>query len=132
MTQTVKIYGASDGLIEVVGALNEEFNAYGADEEPVLLAFSDGTVLRVTYGENNEAFWRISWIAFGTAEYEHIPATDEASDYSDRVTLRGEFAWCVCGKGIVRAKAGARCGAGMANPAWHDCPKQPAHPTTED
>lgn len=88
---TVTVRGASDDLIEIEGDLNEEFS--GGDE-PRFLAFSDGTVLTVTYG--GEGFWRINQRRKGTAKYDKKEATDIVDDYSDTVTLTG-VSWVVCG-----------------------------------
>jgi len=40
----LKVYGASDDLIEIKGDIREEFSRY--DSEGDYLAFSDGTVLK--------------------------------------------------------------------------------------
>lgn len=99
----VTIYGASDDLIEVEGAISEEFSAYDMGDG-MYLAFSDGTVLHVQYGANDEGMWRIGLRSRGTATYEHTPATDERDDYSDRVTLTGDnLRWCVLGKSMAKA-----------------------------
>lgn len=96
------IYGASDDLIEVEGSISEEFNPPD-DDEPTLLAFSDGTLLQIQYGKGG-AFWRISPLIYGTAKYSKTEATDEDGDYSDRATLEGDFKWVVCGSQYARAK----------------------------
>lgn len=100
----ITVYGASDDLIEVVGAIQEEFGAWSSDDETSALAFSDGTVLSVRY--DDQGFWRVNRIATGSASYEHREATDERTDYSDRVTLRGDLRWVLLGKAehFVRAK----------------------------
>lgn len=91
----ITIYGASDDLIEIEGAIGEEFNH--STENPAYLGFSDGTLLSVTYGAGNFAMWRITPIRYGTAKYSKVEATDEDKDYSDRVTLDGDIKWVVCG-----------------------------------
>lgn len=110
MAETV-IYGASDDLIEVEGGLSEEFSAYDADGSPRYLAFSDGTVLRITYGERG--CWEIRREFEGTAGYHHQPHDNDDTRYSDRVTLSGDLKWVVCGEGFARATAprGAKGGA---------------------
>lgn len=95
----ILIYGASDDLVEVEGAIREEFS-YGDDEaEHDLLAFSDGTLLSIKYA--NDGCWRIGRLVAGDADYQHRPAAgaDEDHDgddgsssstppsYSDVVTL---------------------------------------------
>ena len=90
------IYGASDDLIEVEGDISEEFTAL--DDDGSLLAFSDGTVLRVRY--TRDGIWRIEPLARGTARLEIVSAVSGDDDnYSDRATLDapGGIAWAVKG-----------------------------------
>lgn len=93
---SVKVYGTSDDLVEVEGDITEEFNPLH-DDKPSFLAFSDGTVLRITY----DGMWHIARIAEGSAEYAKRNATDIDQDYSDIVTLTGladlPLSWCVFG-----------------------------------
>lgn len=49
-----KIYGASDDLIEIEGAINDEANHYDATR--VIIKASDGTKARITY----DGEWKIS------------------------------------------------------------------------
>lgn len=93
----ITIRGASDDLIEIEGDIQEEF-AYGADNEPEYLGFSDGTLLQIQYGAGGQGFWRIVPIRYGTAKYSKIESTDEDENYSDRVTLDGEVKWVLHGK----------------------------------
>lgn len=90
--KTITIYGASDDLIECEGAISEEWNVY----EPAIVTCSDGTMLYVAYAEKNEAFWRITRMQEGSAEYTHVAGTDEDADYSDKVTLTGDIEWVTC------------------------------------
>lgn len=101
---TVTVYGASDDLIEVEGAIREEFSAYD-EEDGVYLAFSDGTVLHVQY--DDDGLWRIALSARGAATYQHTPAVDDRENYSDRVKLTGDLQWCVMGKSFALATANA-------------------------
>lgn len=95
---TVTIRGHSDDCIVIQGAIHEEFSAYEAKSNIVrFLGFSDGTLLRITYGEHNKAMWRISLIRKGTAEYIKAEA-EEGKSYSDQVSLEGDVSWVVCGK----------------------------------
>jgi hypothetical protein len=94
--QKVTIYGASDDLIEVEGDFSEEYNPSN-DDDPTYLAFGDGTVLSVKYGDATGGFWRINRVRVGTATYAKTEATDEDDDYSDRVTLEGDLRWVVVG-----------------------------------
>lgn len=95
----IKIYGHSDDLIEVEGLISEEFIAF---EENTYLAFSDGTVLRVSYETNG--IWRIYLTAGGTAMYSKDENPDDDDDrYSDVVTLDGNIRWVVAGPNYERA-----------------------------
>lgn len=99
--QTI-VYGASDDLIEVEGALTEEFPYSDGD---AILGFSDGTLLRIRYDEGG--VWRISPIVRGPA-LQGIDQVAEYSndDYSDRATLTSEATWVL--RGSHYAVAGAR------------------------
>lgn len=88
----IKIYGGSDDLIEIEGDLTEEFNIGAGDQQPKLLAFSDGTLLRIVYGD--EGIWRITPLVRGSAVYtKEFEATDADGEYSDVVTLDGDIQW---------------------------------------
>ena len=95
----IAVYGYSDDLIEVEGAVREEFP--WPSGEPAVLAFSDGTVLRIIY--DDEGVWRISPLVRGSGEYSLTQGVDEDSDYSDRATLRGDITWVVVGKNWARS-----------------------------
>jgi hypothetical protein len=97
--KTIKIYGASDDLIEIDGDIREEFNHYNEDD-PFYLAFSDGTALSINY--NNDGFWRINRLAIGSAEYSKHEGMYEDGDYSDIVTLKGDIKWAVGGKNFAK------------------------------
>ncbi len=100
----IEVYGASDDLIEVDGDISEEWSALsdGASDDGGILAFSDGTVLRVAYSP--EGIWRVTPLARGTslAGIRQCAATDDDSDYSDRATFDGEVAWVVFGSAFKR------------------------------
>lgn len=98
---TITIYGASDDLIEVRGDLSEEFttDVFSHGYEGDLLAFSDGTVLRITYGEA----WRIVPVHRGTAELAIVQTTESDDGYSDEATLEGPIQWVVAGKRMATA-----------------------------
>lgn len=98
----ITVYGASDDLIEVDGAIVEEFNPRSND--PVLLAFSDGTVLRIQYSDTG--VWRIQPVVCGRGTdlvIEQAPEDDDAN-YSDRATLRADIEWVVAGDAIAKRK----------------------------
>lgn len=101
---TLTIYGTSDDLIEIEGAVTEEFNVLGEDTS--LLTFGDGTALRVSY--THVGVWRITVAATGTAEVTIIPALEGGEDnYSDRATLTGDVPWIAHGNDFVAVKAAA-------------------------
>lgn len=88
MMTTVKIYGASDDLVEIDGTLEEEFSC---PRGRAFLSFSDGTILFIEY--NNIGEWKISRMVSGSAEYSHT--TPEGDDYTDKVELTGELRWAL-------------------------------------
>ena len=98
----VKVYGASDDLIELDGDLREELNPHRhADDDFAYLAFGDGTVLSVTYAK--DGCWRVKRVCVGAAHYEKKEAEGADTDsYSDIVTLDGDLKYCVFGDQIVR------------------------------
>lgn len=96
----VKIYGASDDLIEVVGDIRQEF--YAIDAETAILGFSDGTLLSVEF--DNDGIWRIRRLAKGTAGYKHTEAVDAGIGHSDTVELDGEIAWVAFGRAWAKAE----------------------------
>lgn len=88
MTGRAKVYGASDDLIEIRGDISEEFDGYNTDEQPGYLAFSDGTILRIQYGVNNEGCWRITRLCMpGGTDYAHTPGDEDGDEYSDVLTM---------------------------------------------
>lgn len=93
---TVTVYGASDDLIEIEGAICEEFDDYcGEDSDRTrYLAFSDGTIISVLYAGG---VWKLHCVAKGSAEYAREENTGPDGTYTDKVTLRGEINWVVFG-----------------------------------
>lgn len=84
---TVTIYGASDDLIEVDGAIREEFSAYG---EWRYLHFDDGTVIRGGYGLVPNRGWHFEVVRRGTAAIEVLePICDNGGHYTDQMRLTG-------------------------------------------
>ncbi len=94
---TVKIYGASDDLIELEGDVDSELS--GGDE-PTYLLFSTGTQVKVWYGD--DGVWEIEIVEDpqkAIASLGHgIPddvtegghGDPDASSYSDILTLRSD------------------------------------------
>lgn len=94
---SVTVYGASDDLIEVEGALREEFSALDTDnDQGSILAFSNGVVLRVTYSK--DGVWRIAPLAGGSRVTIDFAPTDDDDNYSDRARITEDVSWVVHGK----------------------------------
>ncbi len=83
-----KVYGASDDLIEVEGDVNGEVACIGM--YGVLLAFSDGTILKAKYGKDcGGGIWEITVLGPGGLFERHEPCYDEDAEvYSDVVHFR--------------------------------------------
>lgn len=100
----VKVYGASDDLIELEGDIDEELSYY-ADDEPAYLGFSDGTVLRIIYDKTG--LWKILVVNKGDATIvKEFEATDSDSDnYSDIVVLKDtNLDWVMFASKFVKSK----------------------------
>jgi hypothetical protein len=109
----IRIWGASDDLLEVDGDVYEEFSVYGtASDEPLFVAVSDGSLWKVTY--DDDGCWRVASVVVGANKHTRIEADGvEAEDradgtcgYSDVVTIQGDVAWVALAKGknsIARA-----------------------------
>jgi hypothetical protein len=104
----IVIYGAGDDLIEIEATdfRNEEFNVgyaeYQQDGEgaSLLLAVSDGTILRVRYDE--DGIWRFTPSVVGSSSVDIVPGVDDKR-HSDRVTLTGDdLRWVVLGTEIAK------------------------------
>lgn len=99
----IVIYGASDDLIEIestsFGA--EEFNVLlDYPEDSLILAVSDGTLLRVRYDE--DGVWRFDFVVIGSASVTKEYGQDD-DRHSDRITLTGdELRWVVLGSQIAK------------------------------
>lgn len=83
--ETVIVYGASDDLVELEGAVREEWSAH----DPVLLAMSNGSVWRIAY--TDAGIWRITPVILPTGvEYElDVCRDDDDENYSDRLAVVG-------------------------------------------
>lgn len=92
----LKIYGASDDLIEVEGDFSEEIGCYIQDDTKYI-SISDGTLLEVRYDSFGRwKFCLISKSKFGTKVNIKIFANDDEDNYSDVVTLSNNkhiFSW---------------------------------------
>ena len=87
--------GASDDLIEIEGDIREEFSAlHNGPDDASLLAFSDGTVLRIHFNEHGT--WRIAPVYRGTGTLT-IDQAAEGDGATDKATLTGPITWVVHG-----------------------------------
>lgn len=96
---SITVYGASDDLIEVDGDISEEFPYLEHDTTPGggdLLAFSDGTILRVAFGTDG---WRIAPVCRGSSPLTIEQHTD-GEEGTDKATL--DAAWVVHGVGWAK------------------------------
>jgi len=98
---SIKVYGASDDLIEISGDIEEEFSLYDGEAN---VAFSDGTLLNIRYDTNG--IWRIAPLAHGSGTLAihqcAIAGEDEDCDeYTDVAILHAlsgeKFKWVVVG-----------------------------------
>ena len=102
-----KVYGASDDLIEVEGEITGEVGCYGTDDRDkgVLLMFSDGTVLEVKYGKNDEAIWQVKALKKGSLFIGIEECDNEDADpYSDIATFKPGIKWAYAATEWERVK----------------------------
>jgi hypothetical protein len=103
MTDEIIIYGASDDLIEVQSTSfkAEEFQVYlNYSDDSIILAVSDGTILRVRYDE--DGIWRFSPVVIGSASLEIKQGQDDRA-HTDRAILTGRgLRWVVLGSQIAK------------------------------
>ncbi|MEU8158150.1 hypothetical protein AB0B94_31230 [Micromonospora sp. NPDC048986] len=95
----VVITGASDDLIEVDGDISAEFT-YKDEDQGDLLAFSDGTLIRITF---IHGIWRITPAAKGSGNLT-IELQNEDED-TDTATLDGDVRWVVHGQSYAKSQA---------------------------
>lgn len=90
---SITLYGASDDLIVIEGDINEEFPYRDLDDLGDIVAFSDGTAVRIVYDE--DGIWRIRLLNKGDAFdwFVQVPA-DESEGYSDQLAV-DEAVWVV-------------------------------------
>lgn len=87
----VKIYGASDDLVEIEGSnyKEDEIDCY---EQDVRIRFVDGTVIRIGYPKNGMAVWWIEVEKQGTATQYNVVCEDEDAEiYSDIFCIDAEI-----------------------------------------
>lgn len=87
----VKVYGASDDLVEIEGSAYKE-DEIGCYDSDVRIRFTDGTVIRVGYPKENAAIWWIEVEKQGPALQELTICDDEeARIYSDIFEINAEI-----------------------------------------
>jgi len=87
----IKIYGASDDLVEIEGSAykHDEIGCYDQD---VRLRFTDGTVIRVGYNKPSLAIWYINVEKQGVAKQSLTICNDEDTKiYSDVFEIDAEI-----------------------------------------
>nr|DAD97014.1 MAG TPA: hypothetical protein [Myoviridae sp. ctr0w28] len=86
----VKVYGASDDLVEIEGSTYED-DEIGCWDRDVLIDFVDGTRIRVHYGKPGLGVWAIMVEKQGTAPQILTECSDEDADiYSDVFEIDAE------------------------------------------
>jgi hypothetical protein len=95
---SITVYGASDDVIEIDGDIAEEFYYTDNSKRGDFLAFSDGTILRIVFGNDG---WRITPVFEGTSKLTIVQHAD-GEDGTDRAALDGDVAWVVHGIGWVK------------------------------
>lgn len=93
----LRIYGASDDLIEIEGYLIGECGASDPPEGS-LLALSDGTVLNISYGKGDLGIWQITPLHKGKL-FQELKTCDneDAEIYSDIAIFKPGIKWVRCG-----------------------------------
>lgn len=87
MKPPILLYGASDDLIEVEGAVREEWD-YSDGENGDYIIFSTGDVVRITFTPSG--IWRITFVVRATdSPIEFVPCEGDGNgdDYSDRLAV---------------------------------------------
>ena len=87
----VKVYGASDDLVEIENSKYKE-DEIGCYDHDVRIRFFDGTVIRVGYPKDGLAIWWVEIEKQGTAEQKLTICDDEdARIYSDIFEIDSEI-----------------------------------------
>ena len=87
----VKVYGASDDLVEIENSQYKE-DEIGCYAHDVRIRFLDGTVIRVGYPKDGLSIWLIEIEKQGTAEHKLAICEDEdARIYSDIFYIDSEI-----------------------------------------
>ena len=87
----VKVYGASDDLVEIENSKYKE-DEIGCYDHDVRIRFFDGTVIRVGYPKDGLAIWWVEIEKQGTEEQKMTICDDEdARIYSDIFEIDSEI-----------------------------------------
>ena len=87
----VKVYGASDDLVEIENSQYKE-DEIGCYDHDVRIRFLDGTVIRVGYPKDGLAIWWVEIEKKGAAEQKLTICDDEdARIYSDIFEIDSEI-----------------------------------------
>ena len=87
----IKIYGASDDLVEIENSTYKE-DEIGCYDSDVRIRFLDGTVIRIGYSKPNLAVWWIEVEKQGTANQSLTICEDEEAEiYSDVFEIDSEI-----------------------------------------
>ena len=87
----VKVYGASDDLVEIENSQYKE-DEIGCYDHDVRIRFLDGTIIRVGYPKDGLGIWWIDIEKQGTAEHKLTICDDEDSRiYSDIFEIDSEI-----------------------------------------
>lgn len=85
----VKVYGASDDLVEIEGSSYWE-DEIGCYDKDVRIWFCDGTVIRIRYADGG--IWRIEVEAQGTEKHRlDVCSGEDEDDYSDCFYINAEI-----------------------------------------
>ena len=88
----IRVYGASDDLVEIEGSKYRE-DEIGCFDADVRLSFTDGTVVLVSYPKPGAAIWGITVEKVGSAEQRlHVCIDETAPIYSDIFEIDAEIA----------------------------------------
>ena len=96
-----RVYGSSDDLIEIEGDIEGEIGSM----YPMVISFSDGTILRAEYGKKilgeHRGIWFIEVIRKGDLFDRIIECTDEDADiYSDQAIFDDGIEFAAGGREI--------------------------------
>ena len=87
----IRIYGASDDLVEIEGSQYKE-DEIGCFDRDVRIWFEDGTVIRVGYPKKDLAVWWVEIECAGFVEKKIQYCNDEEADiYSDIFEIDSEI-----------------------------------------